>query len=361
MFDLFHIPQTGERSLVTAGPWHTARTALQENTNKVVAYYQMYPQVISSSHFLIKLIYAMNISKSIPIDRFYNYCKQYTYSVSQTMGLTSAISKGRLLDGVFYGPGSTEVIIANDEYFDLELSHQNWKTLRPVRVLHHSKSDINMNIPDGRYSSSEQGIAVLTLNVPMLMTQYYHFTKEQDALEKTGAPRKTVMQFVYSYALTNMVYSHLDYAIFNRLCKIAAGEATGQAFLRHSFAMVNTSLYVDNALRVVNKFLNDNGTMRSYQKFINIPSVHCENFAEVLELPKTAPTIQIYWALILSRIKCLSFLLTTYDDPRRVLGAELNLIQRFLRIHGVAVSLRSILNARSWNDIYEDMEFIKMT
>jgi hypothetical protein len=145
MFDLFYIPQTGEKALIAAGPWNAARNALQENSSKVVSYYQTYPQVISSSHFLIKLIYAMNISKSLPIERFYDYCRQYTYSVSQTMGLTSAISRGNLLDGVFYGPGSTEVIIANDEYFDLELSHQNWKTLQPVRVLYHCKSDINLS------------------------------------------------------------------------------------------------------------------------------------------------------------------------------------------------------------------------
>lgn len=359
MFDFFYIPKTGEQSLLASGRWNTVVRTLKHNTEKIVDYYQQYPQVIPSSHLLVKLIYAMNVSKSVPLDRFFYYCNARAYNVAQHMGLTSAISRGKVFDGVFYGPGSYEVLIANDEYFDIDESYTNWKAFRPIRVLQHAKSDVNMNIPDGRYSSSEQGTVVLTVNIPMLMVQYYHFTKEQDIMEKAGAPRKTVMQFVYSYALTNMVYSHLDYAIFNRLCKLSRNEPVGQAFLRHSFSIAQSN-DIDSSLQVAVKFLKTNSTMRTYQKFLNIPCVHADNFTDILELPKTAPTMQVYWALILSKVKALSFLLTTYSNPRTALAAELNLIQRFLKMHGVVASMRSILGSDAWNDVYEDVTLIEM-
>lgn len=359
MFDLFYIPKVGEKSLHAASVWRNTKDLHILNTNKIVSYYQQYPMSINSSHVLVRLIYAMNISKSLPIERFFDYCKVRTYSTAQTLGFTSPISRGKIWDGDFYGNGSKEIIIANDDWFDLSTSQNDWKKYRSVTVLHHSKSDLNHNIPDGRFTSSEQGLAVITINIPMLMVQYYYFTKEQDIAERSGGARKSIMQFIYMYALTNMMYSHVNYALFNRMYKKSLSLPVGFSFYKHSFGLANSVDLTDKTLISVDAFLKANSNLKMYQKFINIPSVFSDSFADDLTLPTVAPTMQIYWALILTRLRALSYILNTYKNPRKVLGSELNLIQRWLRTHQVVKSIENILDSKTYSDLENDIVFLQ--
>lgn len=358
MFDTFYISQVGQKSLSSPGAWFTAKRQLRDNIKKIVDYYRNNPLTISSSHLLIRIIYAMNISKSLPLDKYLDYCNQRAYTVAQNLGLTSSTSRGYIWDGIFYGKGSSEVIMANTEYFDISNSETNWKDMQSVRVLHHSKSDLNGNIPDGRWNGTDNDIAIITVNIPMLMLQYYYFTKEQEKIHLEDS-RKSIMQFIYSYPLTNMVYSHMDYCIINRLRNKNDLLYSKPPLLKHPFGLPDVYGIVDNSLTIVNDYLISHQLINTYMKGLCIPSITKDNSTEVMNFPNTATTLQMYWSVILSSLNYISYILRTYEDPRRSVGKDVNNIQRLLGMHNVHSTLNGLFGKNpKYAKIMEDYNYI---
>lgn len=361
MFDLFNIVRDGHASLSSPGSWLSAKRTLQQNLDKIVTYYQTYPQYIDSSHILVRIIYAMNMQRSVDVDRYWMYCKQRAPGVAQSLKLSSSYSKGNMWDGVFYGKGSKEFLLSVDEWFDVYNSDINWKQLQSVKVLCHGKSDLTGMIPDGRTSSVENGLTVLSINIPMLMVQYYHWNKEQDLKRADGFAGETVMQFIYKYALTNMLYTHQDYALFNRMRKLSRGEPVGVSLLRHSFFTASVHGEVDRALLIADTYIRSQQQMDLYSKLLNVPVLCANNFCEVADLPDIPPTLQVYWLLIITRIPVLAYVITSYKNPGSMLAKDLYAIQRLLKTNNVAAAAKASVGAATWKSLEKDYNIISQT
>lgn len=332
MQKLFGFYEEGSQGVVTIPEWEYLRLEMSRSLKTVISYYRRFAYRVDGSHFLIKLLYAAGVNRNQPLDRFYSYVSAKAMNVSMALKMTSPIYKGQLFNGVFYGGDTKEILIAHDDYFDYEQAAKNWEELEPIKVLYHPKSDLGFNIPDGESYSEEDGIAVIAINIPMLVIQYREFMLREDLkTANTGESPKGVTHFIYSYPLTNMLRSHLDVAIFNRLYNALFDIPCCESNKKHSFYVTDSTRRL-NQVQAKQLDILRKSTKRFDVMMKSIPLISCEDMSKLVELPDVAPTRQVIWGLILSRMKMLSFLFNAgLVDPRITNAKEVNKVVRTLQ------------------------------
>lgn len=309
MFKLFNVKATVGQGMLHYPEWSFVCNGLRKNLGTVIKFARRNPMAVQSDHFLVKLLQTLTIPQSQSLERYYSNVDAVSLNISMVLKMTSSYFRGQIFPGVFYGPGNSEILIAIDESFDYVDADRNWRTLAPVRVLRHPRSDLGLNIPDGTQTGSETGLVVVTINIPMLAVQYraFRFNEVYSTNDDTGA-QQSVMQFVRMYVLPNMLESHLDYAIFNRFDNLLKGAPMGESRRQHTFYLTDYSARVQaaqtillNQLKIVS--MDFSGILQS----ILTPTYY--SLAKALVLPDIALTRQVIWALAAARLPALSFLI----------------------------------------------------
>jgi hypothetical protein len=343
MQQLFRIENDMDLGTFYLRQWSYTKDGLEQNLSKIIDFYHDYPVPCASSHLLVRLIQSMGVSRQMDYDRYVSNCTRYATATAQALKLTTATSKGDLWNGVFYGGGSTEIILGHSTYFDVFHARNNWKMLEPVVVLSHSQTNLALIGPDSKTTSDDKGVNVIAINIPMLMAMYYCFNVEQDQIEASGGVRKNINQFVGGFIMTNAVRSHTDQVVFNRLFDSMQGLPSLKAFRKHSFYQINYAQSLDT---VINQQLQ---LLPSFnRKFAGVmratPMVSVDNLQELSRLPAMAPTYQCLWALSVARIKMLAFLMLTQKNAEIRNASEINQIQRTLKFQNTRKAIKNNLS-----------------
>lgn len=146
--------------------------------------------------------------------------------------MTSDINYGQVFKGVFYGPSCDELILYDEEYFNPFYAEKEWMRINAVKVLLHPKSDLALLLPNGRDSSTGGGLAVISVNVPLLAIQYRGFLKSQMLKIKAEDDAKLGIQhFIHMFVLPNMLYNQIDITIMNRLMNLFYNAPMSEFYL----------------------------------------------------------------------------------------------------------------------------------
>lgn len=350
MQSLFRLESEASTGSIEPRQWRYAANGLLQNVEKIEQFYQDYPIAVAASHLLARLILTVNISRNLPFDRYVANCSSRSLNVAQALKITSALGKGQIWDGVFYGPGTKEILIAHETLFPLQEAWENWKSMQPVTVLLHNQSNTQLMVPDGRLNAMDKGVAVIAINIPMLMAMYYRFNQEQDAAEAGGYPRRTLYQFIHAYALAGMVRSHLDGVVFNRLFNKVTGVPNTETVRKHSFFTANYDAALDVAGEHQLEYLrNLKSRFPSVMRATHLPIAG--NLWEYSHLPTVPHTLQVFWALVVARIKIIAFLCAAQKDYAKINAKELNTIRWLMRLHQTSQVLKSNLGLEAYYEI----------
>lgn len=330
MYSLFNIRAEVNSRVSNPPNWNTIRTGLRQNLSRVISYYRRNPMAVESDHILVRLLQTIAIPKSLEITRYLDNVQSLATEVAMAMQFTNPASYGKVFDGDFYGKGSTEIILAHSTSFDLAEAHRNWENVAAVKVYRHAKSDLMLNIPNGKATSDETGIAVLAVNIPLLAIQYRAFRLAENEWAKMyGDSPRSIMQFVHMYVLPNMLFSHLDVAVFNRYNRLLHAEKCGQSKLKHSFHIVD---YVDRMdhlqLSVLNQLSISDQSFSSIMQ--NIQLVTKEDLQDLMQLPKVVGTRQVTGAMTIACLDALDFV-SSATDLTRTNMSEVNKLIRTIR------------------------------
>lgn len=331
MYKLFDYESPVATGAVTVSGWKYVRDGLRQNLGTVLSYYRKNPTAVKSQHFLVRLIESFAVPRSLELDRYYDNVADRALNISMALKMTSSIFKGSLFNGVFYGGDNKEILVAHTDWFDFWECNRNWENVCPVRVLSHSFTDLGLNIPDGRVTSIESGLNVIAINIPMLMIQYRAFRRnEWEERGQYGENERSVMQFVRMYVLPNMLFSHLDVALFNRIAQTAKGAPLGLSTAKHSFHLID---YADKIDTVNSKILKDlSNNLRDFVTIMRtVPMVTKDNMEQLMYLPKMASTRQVDWALAICRLSALSFLFrVSKGGPGTRNRSEVNQVLKYM-------------------------------
>lgn len=308
MYKLFDYESPVATGAVTFSGWKYIKDGLKQSLGQILSYYRKNPTAVKSEHFLVRLIESMAVPRSLELERYHANVADRSLNLSMALKMTSSIFKGHLFDGVFYGGENKEILIAHTDWFNIWECNRDWENVCPVRVLSHAFTDLGLNIPDGRETSIESGLNVIAINIPMLMIQYRAFRRnEWNERGQFGENERSVKQFVRMYVLPNMLFSHLDVALFNRIAQTAKGAPLGMAKVKHSFHLIDYSDKIDTVNSKILKDLSNN--LRDFVTIMRtVPMVTKDNMEQLMYLPKMASTRQVDWALTICRLSALSFL-----------------------------------------------------
>ena len=329
MYDLFNDRPVYTRVDYVNLSLDYARKELIKDVETWITYRRMNPDAVASDHLLTRLLGGLNIPYSGDLNRYRSAVEQRVPQFSGILGLTSGFYKGRVFSpGIFYGEGCHEVIIASDEDWDMTDPEENWMEWEPIRVLSHPRSDLGIESLDGKGSFTEHGYAVISINVSMLACQYQMWLEsDQSGNEEFN---RNSRQFLLMYPLTNAVRSHLDIALFNRLCRRWYNEPYGKSFRRLPIHTTDLNSRFDTLLKdVTDRLSRQRYDFKDILKII--PGVYREWTLDAHQLPKMFIANQCLWALYLARLNLIGFLVNfnrSMNNQRNT--AEITRINRSL-------------------------------
>lgn len=360
MHNLFSLlPEVGQ-GIMKFPEWLYVRDGLTRNLASVQTYYRRNPTAVVSSHFLVRLLHSITVPQSHNLERYYDNVDSIALNLSMALKMTSSIFQGKLWDGVFYGPGNTEILIANSESFDPVQADAAWQDQTPVQVLRHPMSDLGLPILDGKRNyGTESGLVVLSINIPLLAVMYRAFRNNEAAIvDAQVESERSVMQFLRMYVLPNMLASHLDLAVFNRIDNLEKGAPLGASTYKHPFYMTDYSHRVDYVQEHILENLhnvgkNFTGVLRS------IPVVSKANADEVMAVPQMAPTRQVLWALVISRLNAINFMFRiNREGPGMRNQSEVNRAKRMALMYKSDSLMRNVLPLELYMEVQSEIDGI---
>jgi hypothetical protein len=274
--------------------------------DKLTIYLQSSAPPASATHPLLRLIYSFVTSTNLSAERYSQEISDSALRFASAQGFTTSVSFGRTFKGVFYGPGITEIIVGYDEWFDLDASVKNWRSVQAVKPFLHPKSDLGLQVLNGKPHSQETGLAVIGVNIPLLAIQYWAFLHDKTSLSS----QLGVQGFLSRYVIPNMLQSHVELAFLNRIFKryyIIDSEQDTELLIKHRIALPEYKYYLDKVIDTVIVNLSRVNYMFEHQ-LQNIPAFYHDNMLSALIMPDIMQTQQVDWALIVSRLRYLSFL-----------------------------------------------------
>lgn len=333
MQQFFNQTSDSHRTIPSDPGWDYVHAGLTRNLTAVLNYYHHRPFAVKSQHILARLLNSLGVPYTAGLERFYDLVDAKALSLGMTMKMTSSINKGILHDGLFYGPGCKEIIIATNDSFSPYHVTRNWRTAAAVKVLAHPRSDLTMLLPTGRETSSEKGLVTIAVNIPMLAVQYRAFMNHQISRQGVeGHQPLTTAQFIHMYVLSNMMPSHLDCCLFNRAYNLCTGAPMGESLARHRITLIDYSARVDKIYSSLTRAVDKND--KDYYSILDgFPLVSSPSFRELNYLPDQAPTRQLAWAECLTRLKTVDWLTLVSPNQGETLNRSDNnyFIKEFLQ------------------------------
>lgn len=272
-------------------------------------YYNSRVYAVKNQNFLVRLLMHVDTPLNYDIQRFVEVTRTRAPYLAKAFRMTSEINYGDIHNGCFFGPGTDEVIIYEDTYFDPVYAEKNWRRINAVTTLYHPRSDLGFMLPNGRASSSDTGMAFISINLPLLAVQLRSFFKDQfvNRYMQDGSSLG-IPHFVHMYVLPNMMYHHTNVVIMNRLMRLLYNEDMGKELFKHPFPILHYNDKLDNVLiKVIDNYYD---SRVDYADLLaSLPSIDSKDASVALRVPDMGSTRQVKWALVLSRLKIMKFLI----------------------------------------------------
>lgn len=301
MLDWFSSAPTVNHGKESIPAFDYIKGQLSKELDKVVKHYRNTPTNVKSEHLLVQLLLNVVVSMDRDNEDYLFRVGMLTNRLGNQFNLASATNYGKVRSpGIFYGSKCDEVVMVHESPFDVEEAVANWEDLQPVTVLRHPFSDLSFQRGRGTYITKESGgISVVAINIPMLCIQYREWFKANES--------GVLTQFVSMYPLTNMLYTHTDISLFNRLSNMYLREPNAPFIRAHSLYINDYTVATDTALRLIVRVLSRRALL--WEAMVeNIECIHSNTLREAMALPDVVPTRQIKWVLIVSRLPLIHFL-----------------------------------------------------
>jgi hypothetical protein len=336
MYNLFTKRFTANNSIIRPPGFELLRRTYEVEVSNIVNYFNNRVYAVASNHILVRLLNTASVPFSYDLDRYAEAALARSPYVAKTFNFTSDINYGKFFDGVFYGEGNTELILYDEDYFEPFSELSNWKSIQAIKVLDHNVSSLGLLLPNGKVNNTDKGLAVIAINIPLLLIQYRGFVTEQQAKINNGDSNILgATHFVHMYVLPNMLYSHIEIVLLNRLANIFYGAPMGENLKKYPFPLIDYSYKVDKVLTEILKRIKDN-RLPYYTTLKMIPSIFKEDCQESLLMPDIARTRQIWWLLLLTRFKAMKFLIEA--------GGEKGIVANRTYIAKLKIDLKRLLN-----------------
>lgn len=311
MFKIFENKYTENNGIIRPPEFELVKRVYEYQIDNIIEYYNSNNKIVKNTHILVRLLNLFMPSLEYDLDDFLGIAYARSPYVAKHFKFTSEINYGDFFKDEFYrGNG---LIIYNEEYFNLYQALDDWKNIQAVKVLKHPVSSLRFLLPDAtRYPTVEEGFSAVTVNIPLLLIQYRKYLEDQ--LLKPDGERGGAQSFVGRYVLPNMLYSHMDLCIYNRFSNnFYSIQNIDDEHIKHPFMVIDYNRRIDNISKIILKYIGKR-QLPYYSYLKLIPSVFSEDSQETLLIPKFIKTRRNWWALYLTRLDEMCFLIDIGEE-----------------------------------------------
>lgn len=316
MHTLFNNPRMFNLGAQNLPGWNNAREALYKELNKLARYFRESSEWVLNTHPLVKLLKSDNTPLYQNADTTLEVARNRWLEDAELFGISTPYRRMTNVPNNIAYPNNINEYLVMDDSIPLgnEIKY-NWKLLEPIKVLDHPYCDLNLGIPNSRYTGENVfgNKTYICINIPVLILQY-RLWQHYEA-ERNGIDPESPHMFLSRYPLFNIVNSHMDIVLRNRFIQhYNQVEPTAFKSLRvGGVAVNNTSHYVDRALLHAVKIISS-GSFTFNEINQQIPQLSMGNVAQTLILPEMTYTRSVRWVYDASRLSWLNFLAQYQND-----------------------------------------------
>lgn len=306
MYTLFNQPPSASGPRYSFPKLRMIRDGLNSNFARWVDYQRYSGFAVKSEHLLVKLIQNTPIPFGSNVQKYRDAISDISNQLGNALHLTTGTQAGKTVTpGIFYGKNIEEVLLVIDDSKGIDLVKSDWREWEPVRVWSHPIGDLTFNAFNGQPLTDDRGYAVITIDIPLLLTQYRQWYLQER--NSTAGETNSIMQFVYSYPLANLLHSHINWAWFNQLVAAFHDDPVLPAIRRPVINMPDYSRHLQGVIAECNDLLKLKAL--TYDQLLEtVPVWTAEKLADIVALPKTPDIRQVRWALIAARLRLISYL-----------------------------------------------------
>lgn len=280
---------------------HNVKQILHENHERIVEFWRGMNWAVRSDHILVAMLTQIpDIISYNPLD-IYRHAQDTMEQFTSARGIGSSITYSRVQPrSYFYGSQCQEIIISQpfDDAIDqiFTAHYVNWETLR---IVTHPFTTFDFQLANGKVrKSGEAGLCVIKMDLALLYTQYRLWLKDKKRSMYDDGTARSIMNFIHSYPVVNLLKSQTERAWFNRLFNISEGLPNLDTREDTRLFMSNPYIGVDDILRKL-----DSDIKRSRNNFHDwvcwIPGIFGKNLKAHLVQDTILETQQnkLPWAL----------------------------------------------------------------
>lgn len=355
----FNTPSVENYGILRYANWNYIRSGLLRNLEITKSYYHSRIYAVKTNHFLARLIDNINVSHNYELERYYSIVDDKSNALASAMRMSTAYQKSNLFNGIFYGQGCPEIIVTDCASFDIFDTFKNWREVSAVKVVTHPVSNLNLLLPNGKDVNSEKGLAVISINIPMLAIQFKAFCADQLYMDQQdGTGLQSTAHFIHRFVLPNMLASHLDYALFNRITNLLNGAPLPVSLRRHPFMLNDYTTMSDMMQSEIIDGMS--GKSLDYKAILRtIPAVSSPNMQTALTMADNPPTRQLVWVDVLSRIDALKMMIQL-GGPESI-SRNITTLNAFVidfKLYYRDRSLQNVIPRNMYIDVMYDIEKI---
>lgn len=332
MLELFMKGYKTRGSIVTAGNLTWYKTRIQENITRLYQYYSSSPRAVFGNNLLAQILKISGAASDNDVFGVYDLAWARNRFIVNGLKMTSDEAQGTMKHLSIYNTADS-LNISYPEYTSPYESVKQWGHLRPVKTLWLDSPYVNMDVPVLAANMDNGDFSAITVDIPMLSLMYKGFNGYRKSLALTQDFTAVLGEehFVAMYALPSVVESQVDITCTSALMNLYYGKYDDR---RKVDTPIYLASYSDDYRKIAYDILNRiEGSRMQYQHVLqSIPAVFSDSAASALVLPDVSNTIQIDWALFMSRLAVIEFLLDVGGSTgRRANQGSINLLVKHVK------------------------------
>lgn len=288
--------------------------------DKTIHYRRNLWRGVNGSFALIRYLSALNIPLHFDDDYYLWNVAEKALKVSNTLGFTSLYGPGRVhRPGIFYGPGVNEIIMVTTSVVAPEKARADWQNLEPLTVITHPYNDFTLPYLAGTgeglrttpilIAEEEEAppTVVIHLDASLLAFQYKCWW-EANVRDVVTDSVPGMNLFFHGWPLANLLRSHIDQTVANRAFARFLGQPIQEQVDPNPYYVNYQVAYVDRMLSELSQYLHT-GRLSFDDVLTAIPMPSGLDYHARLRIPGLAYVTQVEWAIFMSQIRMLHFLL----------------------------------------------------
>lgn len=329
----------GRISQAPQSAWFQGR--IQENVQRLKAQFQSNVRGVHSNHPLVQALKHSGSYTNAPVDLFNAAYTRYPY-ISKNLKFTTDYNRGSF-KGSKVLSSKDSMIYASSEYISPYEAVNTWRKLSPLTCLWLDKNYMDMSIPQQPDTVFAKGFSSIAVDIPMMSLMYKGFKATAQANNSEAVYGEE--EFVGTWVLPTLVESQVDMTCISALIAVFEGKYERIKRVESNYYFQS---YSDDFRKIADFVLGKiTDTRMSYTQILqNIPVVYKDSAHDALTLPDFAPTTQVTWAMLATRLRVINFLL----DVGGVTGRRAN--QGF--INQLKALTRDVRNSRIPYDVMSD-------